>query len=63
MITWHPPEIGSFKFNFDECFMGNPGQLGDGDAVRDATGTIKISFCGAVDVSNSLRDELLEVIK
>ncbi|WJZ85140.1 hypothetical protein VitviT2T_004692 [Vitis vinifera] len=57
-FSWHRPDAGWVKLNFDGSFKGRTGRAGGGGLLRDAQGSFIAAFATPLDTSNSLIAEI-----
>ena len=55
--------MGSFKLNFDECSLANPGQLGIGGTLTAGYGTLMRAFSKNARVGLPIVTEILALLE
>ncbi|OIT39387.1 hypothetical protein A4A49_58774, partial [Nicotiana attenuata] len=62
-VKWHPPNMGSYKFNTDGAARSSNSFSGYDGVIRDSTGNWELGFSGCSYHANSLHMELLGVLQ
>lgn len=60
-LSWMTPPVGSFKLNFDESVIGNPGPSSNVSVIRGSSTKCMLSFVGPSCFGSANKTELLAV--